>query len=203
MPRLVDRYAALADAPARAPLLKPDPANRAAALARLGLANERGRGIVALCPGAAFGSAKRWPIEHFARVAQACAGDGKAVWLFGSESEQSLCEDVASRVPGTVNLAGRADLATAIDLLSAVDCVVANDSGLMHVATALNRPVIALFGSTSPDFTPPLGERAVILREPQPCSPCFARTCPLGHLRCLVDLSPDRVLREIAACMSC
>ena len=124
------------------------------------------------------------------------------MWLFGSADEGPLCEDIAGRVPDSLNLVGRTDLATAIDLLSAADCVVANDSGLMHVAAALGRPVIALFGSTSPDFTPPLGDRAVVLREPQPCSPCFQRTCPLGHLRCLVDLSPARVLEEIAACTS-
>ena len=200
-PRLVERYAALAGGPCRTPELRADPGRLAEARERLRLGEARP--VVALCPGAAFGPAKRWPVEHFAEVAAGCARDGKAVWLFGSAEERPLCEDIAARVPETVNLAGRTDLATAIDLLSAADCVVANDSGLMHVAAALGRPVIALFGSTSPDFTPPLGERAVVLREPQPCSPCFQRDCPLGHLRCLVDLPPARVLGKIAACMSC
>ena len=200
LPRLVERYAALAGGTGGTPELRADPENRAAARARLDL--PAGNPVVALCPGAAFGPAKRWPARHFAEVAARCAGDGKAVWLFGGPDEQPLCEDIAVRVPGTVNLAGRTDLATAIDLLSAADCVVANDSGLMHVAAALGRRVIALFGSTSPDFTPPLGGRAVVLREPQPCSPCFQRTCPLGHQRCLVDLRPERVLGEIAACTS-
>lgn len=200
-PRLVERYAALAGGPCRRPELRADPRGRAEARDRLGLGN--GRPVVALCPGAAFGPAKRWPVGHFAEVAATCIGEGRAVWLFGSAEERPLCDDIAGCVPESVNLAGRTDLATAIDLLSAADCVVANDSGLMHVAAALGRPVIALFGSTSPDFTPPLGERAVVLREPQPCSPCFQRTCPLGHLRCLVDLPPARVLGEIAACTSC
>ena len=200
LPRLVERYAALAGGTCGTPELQADSENRAAARARLDL--RAGEPVVALCPGAAFGPAKRWPARHFAEVAARCAGDGRAVWLFGSPDEQPLCEDIAIRAPGTVNLAGRTDLATAIDLLSAADCVVANDSGLMHVAAALGRPVIALFGSTSPDFTPPLGGRAVVLREPQPCSPCFQRTCSLGHQRCLVDLRPERVLGEISACMS-
>ena len=199
-PRLVERYAALAGGQCRSPELRADPRGRGEARNRLSLGN--GRPVVALCPGAAFGPAKRWPVGHFAEVAAACARDGKAVWLFGSAEERPLCDDIAGRVPESVNLAGRTGLATSIDLLSAADCVVANDSGLMHVAAALGRPVIALFGSTSPDFTPPLGERAIVLQEPQPCSPCFQRTCPLGHLRCLVDLPPARVLGEIAACMS-
>ncbi len=200
-PRLVERYAALAGGPCPTPELRADARNLAVTRERLRLRDARP--VVALCPGAAFGPAKRWPAGHFAEVAGACVQDGKAVWLFGSAEERSLCEDIAARVPGAVSLAGRNDLVTAIDLLSAADCVVANDSGLMHVAAALGRPVIALFGSTSPDFTPPLGERAVVLREPQPCSPCFQRTCPLGHLRCLVDLPPSRVLGEIDSCTSC
>ena len=199
-PRLVERYAALAEGPCRTPALRAHPRSLAEARDRLSLAEERP--VVALCPGAAFGPAKRWPAGHFAEVAATCIGEGRAVWIFGSAEERSLCDDIASRVPESVNLAGRTDLATAVDVLSTVDCVVANDSGLMHVAAALGRPVIALFGSTSPDFTPPLGDRTVVLREPQPCSPCFQRTCPLGHLRCLVDLPPARVLGEIAACMS-
>ena len=199
-PRLVERYAALAGGPCGTPELRADPRNLARARDRLGVEDEPG--VIALCPGAAFGPAKRWPAGHFAEVAAACVREGRAVWLFGSADEGPLCEDIAGRVPEAVNLAGRTDLATAIDLLSAADCVVANDSGLMHVAAALGRPVIALFGSTSPDFTPPLGARTIVLREPQPCSPCFQRTCPLGHLRCLVDLSPVRVLGEIAACTS-
>ncbi len=199
-PRLAERYAALAGETFRAPALRADPVNIAAQRRRLGLSGAAG--VVALCPGAAFGPAKRWPAEHFGEVAAACLAAGRAVWIVGTQAERPICGVIAERAPGAVNLAGRTDLATVIDLLSVADCVVANDSGLMHVAAALGRPVIALFGSTSPDFTPPLGDRAVVLREPQPCSPCFERTCPLGHLRCLVDLSPARVLREIALCMS-
>ena len=199
-PRLAERYAALAGEAFRAPELRADPANLAAQRRRLDLSAVAA--VVVLCPGAAFGPAKRWPAEHFGEVAAACLAAGRAVWIVGTQAERSICGVIAERAPGAVNLAGRTDLATVIDLLSVADCVVANDSGLMHVAAALGRPVIALFGSTSPNFTPPLSDRAVVLREPQPCSPCFQRTCPLGHLRCLVELSPARVLREIASCMS-
>lgn len=155
-------------------------------------------GITALCPGAEFGAAKRWPAEHFAAVARASVARGRQVWLLGSPNDVPVCREIETLVPtGLVNLAGRTSLTDAVDLLSMADDVVCNDSGLMHVACALERRVIALFGSTSPDFTPPLSAAARVLRLDLECSPCFQRECPLGHLRCLKDLSPERVIEVL------
>ena len=199
-PTMVRQFVALCGGEDRQPRLVPDAANLGKQRRALHLPETHN--IVALCPGADFGPAKRWPVTHFAEVAAHCAKRGASVWLFGSKTEKASCDAIADRIPQAANLAGRTDLASAIDLLSAADCVVANDSGLMHVAAALGRRVVALFGSTSPDFTPPLATDAITLREPQPCSPCFRRTCPFDHYKCLVDLAPARVIKAIEPCMS-
>jgi heptosyltransferase II len=206
LPLLVERYAALAEVPG-APLPRPlprprlrvDTANRARALERLGLTTDRP--VVAFCPGAEYGEAKRWPAEHFAALAQYALGAGAQVWLFGSDNDRSIGEQIERHTarPGIVNLCGRTSLADAIDLLSAAAVVVSNDSGLMHVAAALARPLVALYGSSSPAYTPPLAAHAVVLRLDLPCSPCFERICPLGHLRCLRDLTPELVWQHVAA----
>ena len=199
-PTMVQQFVALSGGEGRQPRLVADPANRERQRRALDL--PEADNIVALCPGAEFGPAKRWPVTHFAEVAAYCAKQGASVWLFGGETEKTACDAIASRIPEAVNLAGRTDLPSAIDLLSGADCVVANDSGLMHVAAALGRRVVALFGSTSPAFTPPLATDAITLREPQPCSPCLQRTCRFDHYKCLVDLAPARVIKAIEPCMS-
>lgn len=216
LPRMVDRFAALgfsgvttarslrkalrgtaddvssaAGIPVPHPSMESEPAAQRALLARLGLNPDA---PVVLCPGAEFGSAKRWPVRHFATVAQRCRARGEAVWILGSGKDRPLTEAIAAAAPGAVDLGGRTSLVEAVDLIALARVVVSNDSGLMHVAGALGRPVVGLYGSSSPLFTPPLGDRAVVLSEDLPCRPCFARECPLGHLRCLEELSPDRVL---------
>jgi heptosyltransferase-2 len=124
---------------------------------------------------------------------------GRAVWIFGSPNDRPIGEEIAKLAEGAaVNLCGRTDLAAAIDLLSIAEIVVTNDSGLMHLAAAVGRPIVALYGSSSPEHTPPLTERARLVRTGIDCSPCFARDCPLGHHKCMVDLTPERVLAEIA-----
>ena len=206
MPLLAERYAALAEPPG-APLPRPlprprlriDAGSRTAALQRLQLATDRP--VLALCPGAEYGPAKRWPAEHFAALARSAAARGMQAWLFGAQSEQALGEAIVQQAAtaGVSNLCGQTALGEAIDLMSAAVAVVSNDSGLMHVAAALGRPLVALYGSSSPVHTPPLAADADVLTLALPCSPCFERECPLGHFRCLRDLAPEQVWARVAA----
>ncbi|MGE5170735.1 MAG: lipopolysaccharide heptosyltransferase II [Rudaea sp.] len=201
-PQLVARYAALA-APrgaaraddSLAPRLIPNSENLRAAMLALGLA--RAQPVAILCPGAEFGPAKRWPAEYFAALAQRLAGDGYGVWLLGSPNDRDIAATVlAARTEPAreiVDLTGRTDLGTAIDLMSVASLVVSNDSGLMHAAAAVDARLVALFGSSSPAYTPPLSTHARIAKIDIACSPCFKRECPLGHFRCMRDLTPDMV----------
>ena len=207
LPLMAERYAQLAEEPGEPPVrplpqvkLRVDPANLAAALARLGLAREKP--VVAFCPGAEYGPAKRWPARYFAELSLKLAARGRAIWLFGSGKDGGIGEEIVRLGAGAaVNLCGRTDLASAIDLLSLAEVVVSNDSGLMHVAAAVGRPVVALYGSSSPEHTPPLSSVSRVVRTGIDCSPCYARECPLGHFKCMNELTPERVLREIAAAL--
>jgi len=206
LPLMADRYAQLAVEPGK-PVPHPlprthlaiDAANRDAAVARLGL--DVSRPVVAFCPGAEYGPAKRWPAEHFAALAMRLSAEGRQVWLFGSAKDAPVADAIVAAAPGAAmtSLCGRTDLATAIDLMSLAGSVVANDSGLMHVAAAIGRPLVALYGSSSPAHTPPLDPHARLVWLHPDCSPCFARECPLGHFRCMRELAPERVASEIAA----
>ena len=202
LPRMVDRFLALAPETTpttsdnATPALRVAPAAFADICHRLGLT--RGERLAILCPGAEYGPAKRWPAEHFAALARALIDQGWTVWIIGSNKDLAIGESIEHLSQGAArNLCGRTQLADAIDLLSDADVVVTNDSGLMHVAAALERPLVALFGSSSPEFTPPLAQRVVILQHPVPCSPCFERTCRYGHLDCLTQLAPQIVLEAI------
>ncbi len=197
--RLVDRYTALAGAlpgPTPQPRLTSSPEQQRAARAALGLPQDVAP--VIFCPGAEYGPAKRWPAQHFAELAKKVGADGTAVWLLGSAGDAAIGEEIVRLADGAArNLCGRTTLEQAIDLIAGARAVVSNDSGLMHIAAALDRPVVALYGSSSPAYTPPLSERAKILALDLECSPCFKRECPLGHLRCLAGLSPERVLATL------
>ena len=207
LPLMIERFMALAyepnaeiPKPYPQPRLQIDEASRAAALTKFGLSLDRP--VLALCPGAEFGEAKRWPVEHYAKVAEIKIRAGWQVWMFGSKNDHPGCEDIRSRlIPGlreeSSNLAGATSLAEAIDLMSAASAVVSNDSGLMHVAAALNRPLVAVYGSTSPQFTPPLADQVEIVRLGLECSPCFERTCRFGHYNCLRELKPRPVLEAL------
>lgn len=154
--------------------------------------------IIALCPGAEYGSAKRWPVEHYAELAKNKLAQGWVVLLFGSEKDKAVTQQI-NALSGSAcqDLSGKTLLAEAVDLMSLAQVVVTNDSGLMHVAAALNKKVIAIYGSSDPDFTPPLSTLATIINLNLDCSPCFERDCPLGHMKCLTEILPSQVLTEI------
>jgi len=206
-PLMIERFMALAFEPDAAlpqpyphPQLRIETHSRDQALARFGLSLDRP--VLALCPGAEFGESKRWPAAHFAEVAERKIREGWQVWLFGSKNDHPVGQDIVQRlIPGlreeVVNLAGETSLAEAIDLLSCADAVVSNDSGLMHVSAALGRPLVAVYGSTSPAFTPPLSDRVETVRLGLECSPCFDRTCRFGHNNCMRELLPEQVVEAL------
>lgn len=164
------------------------------------------RPILILCPGAEFGPAKRWPEQHYAEVASQKIQAGWQVWLMGSQKDAEVCNTIKAYQSNSDqshvhNLAGVTALAEAIDLMSLADCVVSNDSGLMHIAAALGRPLVGVYGSTSPEFTPPLSRRVSIESVDIDCRPCFSRECPKapesGYMKCLQTLSAQKVLAAI------
>ena len=159
--------------------------------------------ILALCPGAEYGPAKRWPIEYYAEVAKHKLDQGWQVWLFGSEKDKADSEQINKATLGLcTDFTGRTSLAEAVDLMSLANTVVSNDSGLMHVAAALDKKVIAIYGSSDPGFTPPLNDKAEIISLNLECAPCFKRDCPLGHSHCLTGITPERVLESITLTQS-
>jgi heptosyltransferase-2 len=160
----------------------------------------RGRKIIALGAGAEFGPSKRWPHEYYAAVANQKIAEGYDVWLFGSPKDRAITDLIMQATQNRCeNLAGRLELSESIALMSLVYGLVTNDSGLMHIAAALQKPLIAVYGSTSPAFTPPLSDKAEILRLDLPCQPCFQRECPLKHHQCMRDITPERVLAAMSS----
>ena len=163
------------------------------ALAETGLERPRSP-TLALCPGADYGPAKRWPVRLFAKLAAEQARHGRTIWVLGTESERNLATEICRHAGrSSQNLAGLTNLVQAATLLSLCDAVVSNDSGLMHIAAALGKRTIGLFGSSSPKRTPPLSDHGTALWLGLACSPCFKRHCPLGHTDCLNRLTPDMV----------
>jgi heptosyltransferase II len=160
--------------------------------------------ILALCPGAEYGPSKRWPAAYFADVAQAKIQQGWQVWLLGSEKDRAAAERINKLTNQQCrDFIGQTTLTEAVDLLSLADTVIANDSGLMHLAAARDKQLIALYGSSDPGFTPPLNAKAQVISLNLDCAPCFKRECPLfppshpDHTQCLTKIKPERILELI------
>jgi heptosyltransferase-2 len=175
----------------RTPQLRVDAQNQAALFERLGLSQG---GYAVLMPGAEYGPAKRWPARYYAALAGVLMARGHKIALLGSANDKPVTGEIATLAPGVLDLAGATRLEDAIDLIAGAALAVSNDSGLMHVAAAVDTPIVAIFGSTSPDNTPPLTEQRALVTLRLDCSPCHQKTCPLGHMNCLNTLSVETVL---------
>lgn len=206
-PRTVDRFVHLsvnskeAQADTQNPALMANHTNALSTLEKLKLAVPTGH-VLGLCPGAEFGEAKRWPVEYYAEVARDAIAKGWQVWLFGSEKDIPVTQTINQLTQQQcIDFGGKTKLGEAIDLMALCKTVISNDSGLMHVAAALNIKVIAIYGSSNPHHTPPMSAQAVIEYLALPCSPCFERTCPLKpldmHMRCLKNILPQTVIQHL------
>jgi heptosyltransferase-2 len=210
LPLMVQRFVALGQAPGDdiplqlpAPRLVVDEGQARRCRDQLGL--DRDRPLLALCPGAEFGGAKRWPATYFGELAGRYLERGWQVALFGSANDRPVTGAVRAHCGAhgaCFDLAGRTRLAEAVDLLSLAAAVVSNDSGLMHIAAALARPLVVVYGATSPRFTPPLNDNAATVVSDIHCTPCFQRECPLGHHGCMRDTPVERVAGELEALLA-
>ena len=204
LPRTVDRFVTLGLKPNEAlPIKLPKPAlsanakNAFAALQKLGSSIPTSK-ILGLCPGAEYGEAKRWPAEYYAEVANEALKKGWQVWLFGSNKDVSVTTTINQLTQNQcLDLGGKTNLSEAIDLMSLCDAIVSNDSGLMHVAAALDKKLVAIYGSSDPHHTPPMNSKAVIEYLGLECSPCFKRECPLQHLNCLKKIQPASIISSL------
>ena len=210
LPRTVDRFLALglpshkSTSPASddailcpVPRLSVLPQQAVATLEKRGIALAD-RPMLVLCPGAEYGPAKCWPADSFAALAKIMVQRGWLVVVCGSPKEVALGNQISSQTgEQCLNLAGKTTLEEVVDILSLATCVVSNDSGLMHVASALDRPVVALFGSSDPTHTPPLGNHTRILSLGLKCAPCFQRICPEQHFNCMNNMTVEQVLERI------
>jgi len=210
LPLMVQRFVALAQAPGEPvpaqlpqPRLAVDADQAGRCRERAGIAADRP--LLALCPGAEFGGAKRWPADYFGELALRYIERGWQVALFGSANDQPVTAAIRAHCGhhrDCIDLAGRTQLAEAVDLLWLATAVVSNDSGLMHIAAALARPLVVIYGATSPGFTPPLNDNAAIVASDIDCAPCFQRECPLGHHRCMRYTPMERVAGELEALLA-
>jgi heptosyltransferase II len=205
---MVEHYASLyapsskRNATSPAPHLTPRTSALESARTRLQSAGIQTDTLVVLCPGAEYGPSKRWPAAHFAALAQSIlkANPNASVVLLGSPSDRAIGDVVVSQAASQdriFNWCGATSLDEAIAIIGLCSKVVSNDSGLMHIAAALHIPQVAVFGSSDPNHTPPNSAKATVISLHLPCSPCHQRECPLGHLNCLNQISPERVFAAL------
>ncbi len=197
-PKMIDRFCALAWNKHAVlvqrlpfPRLAIDLAQRQQTLAKFSLTSDQK--IIVLCPGAAYGPAKRWPERHFAEFALEKIQQGFQIWLLGGKGDRPQVDAIMQATQQQCHDLTATSLTEAIDLMSLADLVVSNDSGLMHIACAIGKPVVVIYGSSDPHYTPPLSNQAKIVSLNLDCSPCFKRECPLGHTSCLHYLNPQQV----------
>lgn len=219
MPRIVERFVYLTNnaAPGTSgeqtqttvtpPALRVDEENRTYCMRKAGLTLKKR--VLAMMPGAAYGPSKRWPPEYFAKVAAAYLNEDWQVWLFGAASDRVIADEIMRHIRQSdkaapeetrnnlFNLCGKTRLQDAVDLLSCASFAVTNDSGLMHIAAAVGCPLVAMYGATATEYTPPMVTPSQQMRHPIHCAPCWKRTCRYGHYRCLTEIKPDDVIREI------
>lgn len=162
---------------------------------------DQNKRTLVLAPGAAYGEAKKWPADYFAQVANEKLNQDWQVVLLGSPKDKLATDEVNNKTTNKcINLAGQLALPETVAVISTASCVVSNDSGLLHVAAALDIPLIGIYGSTSPDFTPPLidkNKKAILLVDNLDCRPCFQPTCKFNHYKCLYEIKPDLVTNSI------
>lgn len=203
LPLMIDRFCALANNGVLPdsiewPKLNIDKKNQSNLLHKFKINNSIP--IVAFCPAAEFGPAKRWPPEHFAKLASTLTKSGFQIVILGSQKDTEISKTIITSMHGSgqvFDLCGKTSLTDTVDILAASKFVVTNDSGLMHIACAVDTEVIAIYGSTSPDFTPPLSKKAKIMQIKLDCSPCFQRTCRFGHYNCLNNITPNMVISQL------
>ena len=214
LPLMIDRFCALANNGIKPvnieyPQLTINKNNQQQLIAKFNL--DPMRPIIAFCPAAEYGPAKRWFPEHFANLADMLIKDDYQVIILGSNKDVAIGEEIIDAVitaqrhacPGIhknkiLNICGKTNLADAIDLLGLSHTVITNDSGLMHIACAVNSKVVALYGASSPKFTPPLSNKSEIIQIKLFCSPCMRRTCRFGHYNCLRFITPKMVYDKIS-----
>jgi heptosyltransferase-2 len=188
------------------PKLRIDSDAQQRCLSKFGL--DSARPAIALFPGAEYGPAKQWPLAYFEELALRLVQEGFQVWIMGSQKDYAAGEVIVGKTEPTekprhmVNCCGKTSIAEVVDLIAYCKAAVSNDSGLMHVAAAANCPVVGIYGSSNPEFTPPLSTHAKILYLDLQCSPCFKRECPLKHLNCLRQISPQNVFNSLKELLS-
>lgn len=203
LPLMIDRFCALANNGKKPeqidyPHLTVDPQNQELVLNKLGL--DLNTNLVAFCPAAEYGPSKRWLPEHFAKLADMLTEQGYKIVIMGSNKDIEISQtiiDLAVNKNALINSCGKTSLVDTVDLLAKMKYVVTNDSGLMHIAAAVGSKIVALYGSTSPAFTPPLTGSAKILQIKLDCSPCFERTCRFNHYNCMRFIKPESVFQQI------